>query len=38
MDLFIKTLARYEVANMEISRPSLEEIFLKYYQNEGENG
>jgi ABC-2 type transport system ATP-binding protein len=35
MDLFIKTLARYEVANMEISRPSLEEIFLKYYQNEG---
>lgn len=34
MGLFIKTLARHAVINLEINRPSLEEVFLKYYKNE----
>lgn len=36
MDVLIKALANHQVANLEIHRPSLEEIFLKYYQDEGE--
>jgi ABC-2 type transport system ATP-binding protein len=31
LDPFIKQLARYEVADLETQRPSLEEIFLNYY-------
>jgi len=37
MDHFIKTLAKYPVKDLSIHRPSLEEVFLKYYQDvEGE--
>ena len=37
MDHFIKTLARFSVKDLSIHRPSLEEVFLKYYQDvEGE--
>jgi hypothetical protein len=37
MDEFIKTIAQYHVREIEIHRPSLEEIFLKYYRgNESE--
>ena len=35
MDGFIKTLAQYPVRDLEINRPSLEEVFLIYYQEEG---
>ncbi len=38
MDAFIKMLAQYPVRQLEIHRPSLEEVFLKYYQREGEEG
>jgi ABC-2 type transport system ATP-binding protein len=31
MDALIKTLAKFEVADFETERPSLEEIFLEYY-------
>ena len=33
MDPLIKTLANYPVVDLEISKPSLEEVFLNYYQN-----
>ena len=37
MDEFIKTIAQHHVREIEIHRPSLEEIFLKYYRgNESE--
>jgi ABC-2 type transport system ATP-binding protein len=31
VDLFIKSLASYQVVDIEVERPSLEEIFLAYY-------
>jgi ABC-2 type transport system ATP-binding protein len=34
MDNFIKTLANYPVRDLAIHRPSLEEVFLKYYQDQ----
>jgi len=37
MDGLIKTLANYPVLDLEINKPSLEEVFLKYYEKkEGE--
>lgn len=38
MDGLIKTLAKYPVRDLEINRPSLEEVFLIYYQEEGRKG
>jgi ABC-2 type transport system ATP-binding protein len=35
MDGLIKTLAQYPVRDLAIHRPSLEEVFMKYYQDEG---
>jgi len=35
MDEFIKKLAEYPVRDLSIHRPSLEEIFLKYYKDNG---
>jgi ABC-2 type transport system ATP-binding protein len=34
MDEFIKTLAKYAVRDLAIYRPSLEEVFLKYYKDD----
>ena len=34
MDGLIKTLARFTVRDLAIHRPSLEEVFLKFYKNE----
>jgi ABC-2 type transport system ATP-binding protein len=34
MDNMIKTLARFPVTDLEVDRPSLEEIFLTYYESE----
>ncbi len=34
MDGLIKTLAQYPVRDLAIHRPSLEEVFLKYYKDE----
>lgn len=34
MDGFIKTLAEFPVRELSIHRPSLEEVFLKYYQDD----
>jgi ABC-2 type transport system ATP-binding protein len=34
MDGLIKALASYPVLDLEISKPSLEEVFLKYYEDE----
>lgn len=34
MDQFIKTLAGFPVRDLSIHRPSLEEVFLKYYKDE----
>ncbi len=34
MDTFIKLLAKFPVRDLEIERPSLEEVFLTYYQSE----
>ena len=34
MDGLIKTLAQYPVRDLAINRPSLEEVFLKYYKDE----
>lgn len=34
MDGFIKTLAKYPVRDLSIHRPSLEEVFLKYYKDD----
>jgi len=36
LDLFIKTVAKFQVRDMAIHRPSLEEVFLKYYKEENE--
>jgi ABC-2 type transport system ATP-binding protein len=36
MEHFIKTLAGFPVRDLDIHRPSLEEVFLKYYQSEPE--
>jgi ABC-2 type transport system ATP-binding protein len=37
MNGLIKTLANYQVLDLEINKPSLEEVFLKYYEEkEGE--
>lgn len=38
MDGFIKKLAEYPVRELSIHRPSLEEIFLKYYKDEDTEG
>ena len=36
MDGLIKTLAKYPVRDLAIHRPSLEEVFMKYYKDEGQ--
>lgn len=36
MDPLIKALAAFPVRDLEIEKPSLEEIFLAYYQNNGQ--
>ncbi|MEX2030922.1 MAG: ABC transporter ATP-binding protein [Anaerolineales bacterium] len=36
MDVLVKTLAQFPVADIETQRPSLEEIFLAYYQSDHE--
>jgi len=36
MDGLIKTLAQYPVRDLAIHRPSLEEVFMKYYKDEGQ--
>lgn len=36
MDALVKTLAQFPVADIETQRPSLEEIFLAYYQGDHE--
>jgi len=37
MSGLIKTLGNYPVLDLEINKPSLEEVFLKYYEEkEGE--
>jgi ABC-2 type transport system ATP-binding protein len=38
MDALIKTLAGFPVRDIEIEHPSLEEIFLAYYKNDGKEG
>lgn len=38
MDALIKTLAKYPVRDIAIHRPSLEEVFLKYYKDESVEG
>jgi ABC-2 type transport system ATP-binding protein len=38
MDNLIKALAAYPVADLEIHHPTLEEIFLAYYESESEEG
>lgn len=38
MDELIKTLARYPVQDFETERPTLEEIFLAYYEGENHPG
>jgi len=38
MDALIKTLAKYAVRDLSIHRPSLEEVFLKYYRDESPEG
>jgi ABC-2 type transport system ATP-binding protein len=38
MDSLIKALAAFPVSNFETERPSLEEIFLAYYEGEGREG
>ena len=38
MDGLIKTLAKYTVRDIAIHRPSLEEVFLKYYKDESTEG
>ena len=39
VDAFIKSLAGYQVSDIEVERPSLEEVFLAYYagKEEGKN-
>ncbi|MFW5713063.1 MAG: ABC transporter ATP-binding protein, partial [Brevefilum sp.] len=36
MDGFIKKMAEFSVRDLEIHRPSLEEVFLNYYKDEKE--
>jgi ABC-2 type transport system ATP-binding protein len=36
MDRLIKALAGYPVRDMSVQKPSLEEVFLNYYRNKGE--
>ena len=36
MDGLIKTLAQFSVTDLAIHRPSLEEVFMKYYKDEGQ--
>ena len=36
MDGLIKTLAQFSVTDLAIHRPSLEEVFIKYYKDEGQ--
>lgn len=36
MDVLVKTLAQFPVSDIETQRPSLEEIFLAYYQSDHE--
>jgi len=38
MDGLIKVLAAYPVSDLDVIRPTLEEIFLAYYQNQSEAG
>jgi ABC-2 type transport system ATP-binding protein len=38
MDGLIKALAAYPVSDLETERPSLEEVFLAYYEGEGKGG
>ncbi len=38
MDAFIKKLAHYPVQDLAIHRPTLEELFMKYYQGEAKPG
>ncbi len=35
MDPLIKALAAYPIRDLDVEKPSLEEIFLAYYQNDG---
>jgi ABC-2 type transport system ATP-binding protein len=35
MDRLVKALAAFPVADLEVAKPSLEEVFLAYYKNEG---
>jgi ABC-2 type transport system ATP-binding protein len=34
-DAFVKALARHRVAELEVAHPTLEEVFLTYYKEEG---
>ena len=36
MDGLVKTLAQCSVRELDISRPSLEEVFLEYYKDNGQ--
>ena len=36
MDRLIKALSAYPVQDLSVQKPSLEEVFLNYYRNEGE--
>jgi ABC-2 type transport system ATP-binding protein len=38
MDALVKTLATYPVRDLETERPSLEEVFLAYYENDRPEG
>jgi ABC-2 type transport system ATP-binding protein len=38
LDALVKALAAYPVSDLETERPSLEEIFLTYYQTAAGNG
>jgi ABC-2 type transport system ATP-binding protein len=38
MDALIKALAGYPVSDFETERPSLEEVFLAYYEGDGKEG
>ena len=38
LDAAIKAVARHHVLDMELTHPTLEEVFLTYYREEGEGG
>jgi ABC-2 type transport system ATP-binding protein len=38
MDSFVKALARFPVRELVTSRPSLEELFMAYYETDGQHG